>query len=77
MRAKGDIARLTTAMYLSGVPRAMRPTGALWHSARQKAERVAIDQFKTNFQGFVEDEDDGRRVATVSTESAIDTGGAA
>jgi arginine/lysine/ornithine decarboxylase len=39
----GDIARLTTEMYLSDLHPAMKPSEAFAHIARRKTERVAID----------------------------------
>ncbi|MFT3856991.1 MAG: arginine/lysine/ornithine decarboxylase [Aquabacterium sp.] len=46
MYAKGDIARLTTEMYLSDLHPAMTPTEAYSHIARRKTERVDIDQLE-------------------------------
>jgi len=43
MYAKGDIARLTTEMYLSDLQPAMNPSEAYAHIARRKTERVGID----------------------------------
>ncbi|MDE2079964.1 MAG: arginine/lysine/ornithine decarboxylase [Burkholderiales bacterium] len=43
MYAKGDIARLTTEMYLSDLQPAMKPSDAFAHIARRSTERVAID----------------------------------
>jgi ornithine decarboxylase/arginine decarboxylase len=43
MYAKGDIARLTTDMYLSDILPAMKPSDAFAHIARRKTERVGID----------------------------------
>ena len=43
MYAKGDIARLTTEMYLSNLQPAMKPTDAYAHIAHRKTERVGID----------------------------------
>ncbi|MEK8052231.1 arginine/lysine/ornithine decarboxylase [Ideonella sp. DXS22W] len=41
--AEGDIARLTTEMYLSDLQPAMNPTDAYAHIARRETERVDID----------------------------------
>ncbi|WP_200231876.1 arginine/lysine/ornithine decarboxylase [Rubrivivax gelatinosus] len=41
--AKGDIARLTTEMYVSEIVPAMKPTEAFAHIALRSTERVAID----------------------------------
>jgi arginine decarboxylase len=41
--AKGDIARLTTEMYLSDLQPAMKPSDAFAHIAHRKTERVDID----------------------------------
>jgi arginine/lysine/ornithine decarboxylase len=43
MYAKGDIARLTTEMYLSDLQPAMKPSDAFAHIARRSTERVGID----------------------------------
>jgi arginine decarboxylase len=43
MYAKGDIARLTTEMYLSDLHPAMKPSDAYAHIAHRKTERVEID----------------------------------
>jgi arginine/lysine/ornithine decarboxylase len=43
MYAKGDIARLTTDMYLSDLHPAMKPTDAYACIAQRKTERVDID----------------------------------
>ena len=43
MYAKGDIARLTTEMYLSDLHPAMKPSDAYAHIAHRKTERVGID----------------------------------
>ena len=43
MYAKGDIARLTTEMYLSDLQPAMKPSDAFAYIAHRKTERVAID----------------------------------
>jgi arginine/lysine/ornithine decarboxylase len=43
MYAKGDIARLTTEMYLSDLHPAMKPADAYAHIAHRKTERVPID----------------------------------
>jgi ornithine decarboxylase/arginine decarboxylase len=44
--AKGDIARLTTEMYLSDIVPAMKPSDAYAHIAHRKTERVPIDQLE-------------------------------
>src|SRR5574343_1100378 len=44
--AEGDIARLTTDMYLSQLRPAMTPTDAYAHIAQRKTERVAIDDLE-------------------------------
>ncbi len=41
--ARGDIARLTTEMYLSDLQPAMKPSDAFSHIAHRTTERVAID----------------------------------
>jgi arginine decarboxylase len=41
--AKGDIARLTTEMYLSDLHPAMKPSDAYAHIAHRETERVPID----------------------------------
>jgi arginine/lysine/ornithine decarboxylase len=41
--AKGDIARLTTEMYLSDLHPAMKPSDAYAHIAQRRTERVDID----------------------------------
>ncbi|RZT93856.1 arginine/lysine/ornithine decarboxylase [Rivibacter subsaxonicus] len=41
--AEGDIARLTTEMYLSDIHPAMKPSDAYAHIAHRQTERVAID----------------------------------
>jgi len=46
MYAKGDIARLTTEMYLSDLQPAMKPSDAFAHIAHRKTERVAIDELE-------------------------------
>jgi len=46
MYAKGDIARLTTEMYLSDLQPAMKPTDAFSYIAHRKTERVPIDQLE-------------------------------
>ena len=46
MYAKGDVARLTTEMYLSDLQPAMTPSEAYAHIARRKTERVDIDQLE-------------------------------
>ena len=43
MYAEGDIARLTTDMYLSDLHPAMKPSDAFAHIAHRKTERVDID----------------------------------
>jgi arginine decarboxylase len=43
MYAKGDIARLTTEMYLSNLDPAMKPSDAYAHIAHRQTERVEID----------------------------------
>jgi arginine decarboxylase len=43
MYAKGDIARLTTEMYLSDLQPAMKPSDAYAHIAQRATERVDID----------------------------------
>jgi arginine decarboxylase len=43
MYAKGDIARLTTEMYLSDLHPAMKPADAFSYIAHRRTERVAID----------------------------------
>jgi arginine decarboxylase len=43
MYAKGDIARLTTEMYLSDLHPAMKPSDAYAHIAHRQTERVDID----------------------------------
>jgi arginine decarboxylase len=44
--AKGDIARLTTEMYLSDLQPAMKPSEAYAHIARRATERVEIDKLE-------------------------------
>src|SRR6516225_5766896 len=44
--AEGDIARLTTDMYLSNLQPAMTPTDAYAHIAQRKTERVGIDELE-------------------------------
>ena len=44
--AKGDIARLTTDMYLSDLQPAMKPADAYSHIAHRKTERVDIDRLE-------------------------------
>ncbi|MBT9608849.1 MAG: arginine/lysine/ornithine decarboxylase [Aquabacterium sp.] len=44
--AKGDIARLTTEVYLSGLEPAMKPSDAYACIARKQTERVDIDQLE-------------------------------
>ena len=44
--AEGDIARLTTEMYLSNLDPAMKPSDAYSHIAHRKTERVDIDQLE-------------------------------
>lgn len=46
MYAKGDIARLTTEMYLSDLHPAMKPSDAYAYIARKQTERVDIDQLE-------------------------------
>ena len=46
MYAKGDIARLTTEMYLSDLHPAMTPSDAYAHIARRQTERVDIDELE-------------------------------
>jgi len=46
MYAKGDIARLTTEMYLSDLQPAMKPSDAYSYIAHRKTERVAIDDLE-------------------------------
>ncbi|MDE1928036.1 MAG: arginine/lysine/ornithine decarboxylase, partial [Burkholderiales bacterium] len=46
MYAKGDIARLTTEMYLSDLQPAMKPSDAYAMIARRKTERVGIDELE-------------------------------
>jgi arginine decarboxylase len=46
MYAKGDIARLTTEMYLSDLHPAMKPSDAFAHIAHRKTERVPIDELE-------------------------------
>ena len=46
MYAKGDVARLTTEMYLSDLQPAMTPSEAYAHIARRKTERVDIDKLE-------------------------------
>ena len=46
MYAKGDIARLTTEMYLSDLQPAMKPSDAYAHIAHRKTERVTIDNLE-------------------------------
>src|SRR5574343_575593 len=41
--AQGDIARLTTEVYLSGLEPAMKPSAAYAHIAQRKTERVDLD----------------------------------
>ena len=43
MYAKGDVARLTTEMYLSDLQPALKPSDAYAHIARRQTERVEID----------------------------------
>jgi ornithine decarboxylase/arginine decarboxylase len=43
MYAKGDVARLVTEMYLSGLQPAMKPSDAFAYIAHRKTERVDID----------------------------------
>ncbi|UDF34422.1 UNVERIFIED_ORG: arginine/lysine/ornithine decarboxylase [Shinella sp. XGS7] len=44
--AQGDIARLTTEVYLSDLEPAMKPSDAYAHIAQRKTERVAIDKLE-------------------------------
>jgi len=44
--AKGDIARLTTEVYLSDLEPAMKPSDAFAHIAHRRTERVEIDQLE-------------------------------
>jgi len=44
--AEGDIARLTTEMYLSDLQPAMKPADAYSHIAHRKTERVEIDELE-------------------------------
>jgi len=44
--AKGDVARLTTEMYLSDLQPAMKPSDAFAHIAHRKTERVPIDKLE-------------------------------
>ncbi|NHK98205.1 arginine/lysine/ornithine decarboxylase [Rubrivivax benzoatilyticus] len=44
--AKGDIARLTTEMYVSEIVPAMKPTDAFAYIAHRRTERVAIDDLE-------------------------------
>ena len=44
--AKGDIARLTTEMYLSDLQPAMKPSDAFAHIAHRETERVEIDELE-------------------------------
>ena len=46
MYAKGDIARLTTDMYLSDLQPAMKPSDAFAHIAHRKTQRVSIDELE-------------------------------
>ncbi|MEQ1804944.1 MAG: arginine/lysine/ornithine decarboxylase [Burkholderiaceae bacterium] len=46
MYAKGDIARLTTEMYLSDLHPAMKPSDAFANIARRNTERVGIDELE-------------------------------
>ncbi|MEO8280539.1 MAG: lysine decarboxylase, partial [Ideonella sp.] len=46
MYAKGDIARLTTEMYLSSLDPAMKPTDAFGYIAHRQTDRVEIDQLE-------------------------------
>jgi arginine decarboxylase len=46
MYAKGDIARLTTEMYLSDLQPAMKPSDAFANIARRRIERVEIDRLE-------------------------------
>ena len=43
MYAKGDVARLTTEMYLSDLHPAMKPSDAYAHIAQRRTERVDVD----------------------------------
>ena len=44
--AKGDMARLTTEMYLSDLQAAMKPSEAYSYIAHRKVARVAIDDLE-------------------------------
>jgi arginine decarboxylase len=44
--AEGDIARLTTDMYLSNLQPAMTPSVAYAHIAQRRTERVSIDELE-------------------------------
>jgi len=46
MYAKGDIARLTTDVYLSDLHPAMKPSDAYAHIAQRRTERVPIDDLE-------------------------------
>ena len=46
MYARGDIARLTTEMYLSDITPVMKPSDAFAHIAHRKTERVPIDELE-------------------------------
>ena len=46
MYARGDIARLTTDMYLSNLDPAMKPTDAFAYIAHRQTDRVEIDQLE-------------------------------
>jgi ornithine decarboxylase/arginine decarboxylase len=46
MYAKGDIARLTTEMYLSDLKPAMKPSEAFAYIAHRRTERVPIDELE-------------------------------
>jgi arginine decarboxylase len=46
MYAKGDIARLTTEMYLADMQPAMKPSDAYAYIARRQTERVDIDKLE-------------------------------
>ena len=46
MYARGDVARLTTEMYLSDLHPAMKPSDAYAHIAHRKTERVEIDHLE-------------------------------
>ncbi len=46
MYAKGDMARLTTEMYLSDLQPAMKPSDAFAHIAHRRTERVPIDDLE-------------------------------